>query len=202
MPFAWQVNQDRHFRYLLYALTLTAFTIASVYLVIGFIKFESYQGWYNGSFVGGWITSVSIFYILIALTAVFGLRFNSMPLLSAFVVYNVASLVVRILTVILFSVHSVTIHWTGWVLGASEIIFALITFSIMTVIVETGGISPTHRSDRVSSKRSVPATVSASTSTKTGARSRTDVEANNGGSKPANNNPFESPNESTEILRY
>lgn len=202
MPFAWQVNQDRNFRYLLYALSLTALGIASAYLVIGFIKFESYTGWYNGSFVGGWITSVSIFYILISLCALFGLRFNSMPLLTAFVVYNVASLVVRILTVILFSVHSVTIHWTGWVLGASEIIYALVTFSIMTVIVETGGISPTHRTSRVSSKISTPATISASTSAKSVARSKTDVEANNGASKPTNNNPFESPNESTEILRY
>lgn len=201
MPFAWQVSQDRNFRYLLYGLSLISLSIASVFIVIGFVKFELYTAWYNGSFVGGWITSVCIFYILMSLTVVFGLRFNHMPLLSAFLVYNVSSLVIRILTVILFSVHNVSIEWTSWVLGASEIIFSLTVFSIMTVIVETGGIAPTHRSNRPSTKKTAPATVSATTSSNSGAKSKNDVEANNTGPKPGNN-PFESPTESTEILRY
>ena len=213
MPFAWQVRQDRKFRVLLYALSLASVVIAVVFVILGFVSFDTYKSWSNGSFVGGWITSVCIFYAIMGVMAALGLRLNSLPLLTAFLAYNAASLVVRILTVILFSAHKIAIHWTSWVLGAAELLFALTTFSIITVIIETGGISASHRAvNRASTKRpTTPAAAGNGTASAATAAGRStaaaaaashaaaDLEAN---SPSKSSNPFESPNESTEILRY
>ena len=208
MPFDWQVTHDLKFRFLLYGLSLATVVIAIVYMILGFVSFSTYFSWTNGSFVGGWITSVCIFYAIMALTAMLGMRLNNIPLLICFFVYNVASLLVRVLTVILFSVHSLHIDWTSWVLGGSEVLFALASFSIMTVIVETGGISPSHRSATTTKRTTTKRTATAATTSasgaggggsKSGVRNGIDVEAN-ASAKPSN--PFESPTESTEILRY
>jgi hypothetical protein len=204
MPFAWQVNHDRKFRFAIYGLSLLTATVAIVYVILGFVSFYKYLSWSNGSFVGGWITSVCIFYAIVAGAAILGLRLNNMPLLVSVFVYNISSLVVRILTIILFEAHNIHIEWTSWVIGASEVIFSLGTFSIITVIIETGGISPAHRSGSrsgASTKRS--ATVAATNASAGAAAAKSngpDVEASSPPGKSSN--PFETPTESTGILRY
>ena len=143
------------FRFVFYVLNLAILVLTVTFFTIGFVKFEKYSTIYLGSFVGGWVTSVSTFYFCVGAIGIVGTRYNHIPLLGIYFGINVISFAVRILTVALFTIKKYGVHWSSYATGAAEVLMSMICLSILMVVIETGGL----RNRQTTSKRETTSAV-------------------------------------------
>ena len=142
MALQCQVTNDKLFRYLFYVLNCAILALTVVFFIMGFVKFEKYNGVYLGSFIGGWITSVSAFYFCIGAIGILGTVYNYTPLLGIYMGINAISFIIRILTIALFTIKKYGVHWSSYAVGFAEVLMSLICLTIIQVIIEK---SPRNR---------------------------------------------------------
>ena len=159
MALQCQVTNDKLFRYLFYVLNCAILALTVVFFIMGFVKFEKYNGVYLGSFIGGWITSVSAFYFCIGAIGILGTVYSYVPLLGIYIGINAISFIIRILTIALFSIKKYGVHWSSYAVAFGEVVMTLICLSIIQVIIQTN--SPRNRNG-TSKRETTISTISSS----------------------------------------
>ena len=165
MALTCQVTYNHFFRYVFYVLNIIVVVITVAFFIIGFVNFEKYNSISLGSFIGGWVTSISVFYFCIGMIGLIGTRYSIVSLLSIYAGTNTISLVIRILTIIIFSAKKYKVPWYYYAVGVGELGTTIICGSILMAALDNVQSTTTTRTSRVTSKgRSATGSVEEGTS--------------------------------------
>lgn len=135
-------------RRLFIAINIIGIIVSVAFFVIGLVKFstaEEYRIWNSGSFIGGSVTSVTIFYTLYCASGILALKMMSVHMMTMYMAFTYSSLVVRVCTLVLWQVKQFQVKdvWISRALVAVEIVFGITAHGnrrlMMQELMETTG---------------------------------------------------------------
>ena len=151
MAFEFEINLAHYTKRIFIGANILGIVASIIGFIIALIKFENpqYQLWNTGSFIGGSVAAVSMFYFIYFSSALIAIQLKNSSLMTIYMIFTYSSLLIRITILILFRLYGMNkeknqgnLHgWESYLFLSLEFVLGVLSHSIRRVMIEESRIS-------------------------------------------------------------